>query len=481
MPIWLNSVLKLGLRFYLVLHWSCDRNIAQIRYGGIKNMKSNLKKSLYVGLAALSMVTATGFAATNASAKTYATVNSNSTLTTDPTTRNVATNGTNALYTKAGTLRGARVIAGKGTLSSYGSSNSSQQYFRAYRVATTNRGSVYYKVVSFNGNLRGWIYGGKSTNTFGGGISTTNTMTQAGLPTITKGYTLANAAKNSLWVNPKWSQYKAQAADMSGYKTGDTFTITGAATKTREGWLYYQVTDDNNSAVTGWVFAGGLTAPTSTTPTTPTTPTTTPTKDNSVQINYLNASGQQVGQTYNWIIQNSDLRSGAKLTNGAKLTDILTNATQLEDVANKNVPTGYTVSKTQDPSHPYTNVTVGSTYSVYVDQAVQKYASQLTYYDSNTGNPIPNSALVENSYPQLTTTEQGLFSSSTQATIAPTLFDNSIFTTGRLAALTGNQVSANGQLVTPSWKFDANKTKQANANAKYGDTIKLYYAENPIK
>ncbi|MFT8995445.1 hypothetical protein [Lentilactobacillus hilgardii] len=214
-------------------------------------MKFDTKKSLYVGLAALSLVAATGFATTNANAKTYATVASNSTLTSDPTTRNVVTNGTNALYTKAGTLRGARVIAGKGTLSQYGSSNSSQQYFRAYRVATTNRGSVYYKVVSFNGSLRGWIYGGKTTASFGGGISSTNTMTQASMPSVTKGYTLANAAKNSLWVNPKWSQYKAQPADMSGYKSGDTFTVTGAATKTREGWLYYQVTDDNNSAVTG--------------------------------------------------------------------------------------------------------------------------------------------------------------------------------------------------------------------------------------
>lgn len=440
----------------------------------LNNMKFEARKSLYVGLAALSFVAATGFAATQASAKTYARVTSNATLTTDPTTRNVTTNGSNALYTKAGTLRGARVVAGKATLAQYGNSNSSQQYFRAYRVATTNKGSVYYKVVSFNGNLRGWIYGGRSTNAFGGGIASANTMTPASLPSVTKGYTLTNVNKNSLWVNPKWSQYKAKQADMSGYKSGDTFTITSAATKTREGWLYYQVTDDNNSAVTGWVFAGGLTAPA----TNPSTNTTTPTKDNSIQIVYLNASGQQVGQTYNWIIQSSDLKSGAKLTNGAKLGDILTNSTELTDVANKNVPAGYTISKSQ-PNNPVANVTVGSNYTVYVDQSVQKYASQLTYYDAKTNNQILSSQLQGNSYPQLSTIEQGIFSSPTQTTIQPALFDNAIFTNGgRLSGLTGNTINAGGQIFTPSWRFDAAKTKQANANIKYGDTIKLYYDEN---
>ncbi|GAF38053.1 hypothetical protein JCM14108_3154 [Lentilactobacillus farraginis DSM 18382 = JCM 14108] len=265
---------------------------------------------------------------------------------------------------------------------------------------------------------------------------------------------------------------------MSGYKSGDTFTITGAATKTREGWLYYQVTDDNNSAVTGWVFAGGLTAPT-TQPSTPTTPTTTPTKDNSIQIVYLNAGGQQVGQTYNWIIQNSDLKSGAKLTNGAKLGDILTNPAALTDAANKNVPSGYTISKSQ-PNNPVANVTVGSNYTVYVDQKVQSYTSQLSYYDSDSGQPISSSSLVEGIYPVFNDTDKAVFTSSTQGQLPASVFDNNVFKTGNLATLTGNAVNIGGKLLTPTWNFDATKTKQANANAKYGDTVKLYYKANPL-
>ncbi|MCE6027494.1 hypothetical protein [Levilactobacillus brevis] len=227
-------------------------------------MRSSFAKSIYVGAAVLGLAGLSAVTTTTASAKSYATAGAYSKLTTDATKRNVEATGTNALYTKPGTVKGAKVVASKATMKDLADSKKSANYFRAYGVKITNRGSVYYRVVTMDQKYRGYVYGGKVNGTFGGGIKAAETTTANTTDSmIGKTVTFTNpGTKNVTWTAPKYTQYKSGASKVVKNTTpfaGDTLKVTKAETKTREGSLYYYVEDQQNPTVNGWIYSKAVT------------------------------------------------------------------------------------------------------------------------------------------------------------------------------------------------------------------------------
>lgn len=236
-------------------------------------MNLRVKRSIFLSVAILGLTVAGGsLMGQSASAKTYAKIASNETLTIPVSSRNVNFTGTKALYTKVGTLRGARVVATRSTLRSLASSKDSRDNVRTYRVAVTNRGSVYYKVVTFDGQYRGWIYGGKSTGNFSGGVTKYATFNNQGLSALTTAqqnatYKIttpgtANNGKSVTYKAPSWTQYKVGRAitDSSPY-ANTNFKIDQVGTRTRENdqWVHIYDPNNSNSPAAGWILMSGLT------------------------------------------------------------------------------------------------------------------------------------------------------------------------------------------------------------------------------
>lgn len=321
-------------------------------------MQSSLKKSLYLGLAALSFA---GVAAvsTTASAKSYATAGAYSTLKSDATTRNVEATGTNALYSKPGTVKGAKVVASKATMAKLASSKKSADYFRAYGVKTTNRGSVYYKVVTMDGKYRGYVYGGKSDTTFAGGIKSASTTTTATTP-ATKTYYLAKpGTTNTLWTTPKYTQYKAsKVINSTEALASDQFVVDSAATKTREGSLYYHVTDQTNKSISGWIYAGAL----------QTTPSNSALAKKGITVNYIDqTTGKAVKSGV--IVTTDGATAGGDITadQATALNGLIGNAT--------NLPKGYTLVSTTPVAATSSTTAAGNKFGDTVNVTVAPNAA----------------------------------------------------------------------------------------------------------
>ncbi|TPR51086.1 hypothetical protein [Apilactobacillus micheneri] len=210
-------------------------------------MQSSLKKSLYLGLAALSFASVASVTANasnanaakkHAAAKkvTYKTTNKNL----DQSVTFKAT-GKNAVYNKAVGKRS--VIATKADMASKANSKATKDLFMAYQEGVTSKGVHYYKVVSFDKKVRGFVYNK--------GVAKTNTTVAADKPVNATGY-LQNT--NRFFNKPYGSQFKTSLKnDYKGMNiAADQFTVSDAV-KVNNDQTYYYVTDKNNQLVNGWV------------------------------------------------------------------------------------------------------------------------------------------------------------------------------------------------------------------------------------
>lgn len=342
-------------------------------------MKSSLVKSLCLGAVALgfgAVATTTG-STQPAEASSSAKIVSKSAL--GKSAYNVAVTGSNAIYSKPGTVRGAKLVASTKQVKKLAKSGYSKDYFRAYYMAVTNRGSVYYKIVSMNGKYRGYIYGGSTKGVLAAGIETVETTEPATMPTRTTGFHLKNVKKNTLWTAPKNTQYKAHKVSLYGSNKHDTFTVSKAEVKTRERTLYYYVTSTTDASIAGWIYAGKgyqNAANTSFGGLMVGEVDQTPTSDNSVKVVYRE-KGKSVGNA-TWVTAQANTHAGNRVDNAKNIAGI-----NLTDYVTEMTPSGYKAASAKAVSSAVLGATYGNT--VYVD-VLSAVSSQLQLTVSGVDN-----------------------------------------------------------------------------------------------
>ncbi|GLB47276.1 hypothetical protein WR164_12550 [Philodulcilactobacillus myokoensis] len=261
-------------------------------------MQSSLKKSLYLGLAALSFVSVAGAAnANNASAKrTHHARVARKAFNPDRQgmDQNQAwqANGKNNIY--ATILGRNRKLVANG-------SDIKGQYFMAYQQENNQKGQHYYKVVSFDGKTRGWIYRG--------GVDKTNTTTDESTPQGTyylnnTSAKLTNAADGSVF-----HSNNGVALSHTELVKLDPFKVMKAVKVNNSGDVYYEVADQNQPTVTGWVKSSDMS-------------TQVPfDQSKDVKINLTDQNGNVV-KSYNLDTQNYDGK-GTKLGTEANYNKVL--------------------------------------------------------------------------------------------------------------------------------------------------------------
>lgn len=437
-------------------------------------MRSSFAKSIYVGAAVLGLVGLSAVTTTTASAKSYATAGAYTALA--DKSQNVTVTGTNAIYSKPGTVKGAKVVASKKTVAKLAASKKSSDTFYAYGTKTTNRGSVYYKIVTMDKKYRGYVYAGKTAGTFTAGIKAAETTTAATTPARTTGYYLKDASKNTLWTAPKNTDIHAKKVSLYGASKTDPFTVDKAATKTKEGSLYYHVTDSNDSSISGWIYAGKGYDTTITDNTKQDlgglalTASEAATNDNSVTVVYNGTGSKAV-----FISTAKDAKAG-KLVNQAKNAQGQT----LKEFVKSSVPTGYRVvgaytDGAQYGNNVYVNVTAAATSKVAL------YVNQVDSGNVKVANPLKVNSSIASSDLSIKM-DTSLLTGAKDSLISGNLtsISNSLNANGTIKGTKTYYTNA-GKAYHYEFTFEPGLFNIDNRNASYGDTLKAGFGAKLVE
>lgn len=413
-------------------------------------MQSSLKKSLYLGLAALSFVSVAAVS-TTASAKSAAKVTSDKVMTSDATTRNINLTGKNAIYSKPGTTKGAKVIATTTTAKELKDSTTSHKNFRAYRIAKTNRGSYYYKVVSYDKAYRGWVYGGKTANEFAGGTTAYTTFKEGTLTADLQAgsYKITTPGKTTAgltYKQPAWTQYKIgkTIADTTAYKDAK-FSVDKVGTRTREGDTWVHIVNQNtaDTKADGWILLSNLTN------------TNALNEASQVKVVVKDLSGNTL-KTFNYTTGVTGVGTDATTalyatTNGS--TDFVK---AFSDAVSTNLSgTGYAVDGT-GAYNQYTKVVNGQTVTLYAKQG-DKVATKANIYlkDVNGGASVTTAKISTSATVADATTAAGTIVAPKDTTNLFTGVNGESFTAASaLAYLKGNDSLKT--LYSPTWTETVN-------------------------
>ncbi len=148
--------------------------------------------------------------------------------------------GKNAIYTKPNGIKGSRLLVSKHNMQKKTNSNNTNDYFMAYQTVMNNKGYHYYKVVSFDKKIRGYV--------FNKGIVKTNVGLKTEMPKDRIGMLI----KNRLFDAAYGSKFGVK---LNHYRNiyNSKFTIIDAVKVTSI--TYYNVYNNNNHSMNGWINA----------------------------------------------------------------------------------------------------------------------------------------------------------------------------------------------------------------------------------